>query len=151
MIVDLEYVYVPYPHLEYFDVGAPVSAMTTLFVWGEPSIYGWVQNAKKNYIDTDYLICAPNLKDASSLKVFQIIENSRVIKRNYSGDRDRWYDTPHPPIGELPKLEGDIYKKMVLIKRSEEDQLLYSITEGKKIVITDFTGPYDQELIVHAV
>ena len=124
MIVDLEYVYGNYPHLEYFYVGAPVSAMTTTFVWGEPSIYGWFINKEKQYLDTDYLICAPNLKEANWLKVFQIIENKRVILYNYSPDpdrRERWYDWPHDSIRELPKLEGDIYKKMTLIKRSEDD------------------------------
>jgi hypothetical protein len=39
MIVDLEFVYVEYPHIQYFGVGEPVSAMTTIFGWGEPPIF----------------------------------------------------------------------------------------------------------------
>lgn len=34
MTIDLEYTYYKYPHLQYFNVGEPISAMTTLFVWG---------------------------------------------------------------------------------------------------------------------
>lgn len=64
MSIDIEYLFLPYPHLEYYRTQEPVSAMTTLFFWGKPPVFRWVENKDKNTITHDFLVCAPNSKDS---------------------------------------------------------------------------------------
>ena len=84
MILDLEYVYVQWPHTQYLGVGEPVSAMTTIFAWGEPPIFKRVFDGFKNSLAEDYLVCAPNSKASNKLKVFKVIEDNNVIRENDS-------------------------------------------------------------------
>lgn len=43
-----------------------------------------------------------------------------------------------PPLFRIPKITGEIYVKIVLLRKSEESETLYAITEDKKIIQLDF-------------
>jgi hypothetical protein len=82
MALDLEYLYVNYPQSQYYEVGGPVSTMTTLFVWNEPPNFSKNWNKKRSVLEEDFLVCAPNSKDSVELKVFKIIEGGVILRNN---------------------------------------------------------------------
>lgn len=114
--------------LQLYNVEEPISTMTSRFVWNEPP--NLRREDRRRILQEDYLICAPNNRNSNKLRVFKIVENGLVF-RQLAGPF-------HYPAFNMTKSQDEIYVKMVLLRKSEENEKLYILTESKKILKIDF-------------